>query len=70
VQIATDLGAQVIGIASSHNEAYVKSIGAVKFVAYDQTDPAEELADTGDVVLNMAMNGAGTDDDIKMVKPN
>lgn len=70
VQIATNLGATVIGIASSHNEDYVKSIGATKFVAYDQTDPAIELADTGDVVLNSAMNGAGTDDDVKMVKPN
>lgn len=70
VQIATDLGANVIGIASSHNEEYVKSIGATQFVAYDQEDPATVLADTGDVVLNTAMNGAGTDDDVKMVKPN
>lgn len=70
VQIATDIGANVIGIASSHNQDYVESIGATKFVAYDQTDPATELADTGDVVLNTAMNGAGTDDDVAMVKPN
>ncbi|EHO51843.1 zinc-binding dehydrogenase [Lentilactobacillus kisonensis] len=70
VQIATDLGADVIGIASSHNEEFVKSIGATRFVAYDQEDPATVLADQGDVVINSAMNGAGTDDDIKMVKPN
>lgn len=70
VQIATDLGANVIGIASSHNEDFVKSIGATQFVAYDQSDPATVLADQGDVVINSAMNGAGTDDDVKMVKPN
>ncbi|KRM42460.1 NADP-dependent oxidoreductase [Lentilactobacillus parafarraginis] len=70
VQIATDLGATVIGIASSHNRQFVESIGASQFVAYDQDDPAVVLADTGDVVINSAMNGAGTEDDIKMVKPN
>lgn len=70
VQIATDLGANVIGVASSHNEDFVTSIGASRFVAYDQSDPATVLADQGDVVINSAMNGAGTDDDIKMVKPN
>lgn len=70
VQIATDLGTTVIGIASSHNRQFVESIGASQFVAYDQDDPAVVLADTGDVVINSAMNGAGTEDDIKMVKPN
>ncbi|MCV3741323.1 NADP-dependent oxidoreductase [Lentilactobacillus hilgardii] len=70
VQIAADLGANVIGIASSHNEDFVKSIGASQFVAYDQSDPATVLADQGDVVINSAMNGAGTDDDIAMAKPN
>jgi NADPH:quinone reductase-like Zn-dependent oxidoreductase len=70
VQIATDLGANVIGIASSHNEDFVKSIGATRFVAYDQSDPATVLADQGDVVINSAMNGAGTDDDVQMVKPD
>lgn len=70
VQIATDLGANVIGIASSHNADFVKSIGASQFVAYDQSDPATVLADQADVVINSAMNGAGTEDDLAMVKPN
>lgn len=69
VQIAADLGATVIGIAASYNADYVKSLGAAEFVAYDQNDPATLLANRADVVINSAMNGAGTADDIAMVKP-
>lgn len=68
VQIATDLGAHVVGIANSRNENFARSIGVKDFVAYDQVQPASILADRGDVVINAAMNGAGSADDIVMAK--
>ncbi len=68
-QLAVDLGAKVIGIASSKNEQLVKSYGVAKFVAYDKENPAETLKNTADVVVNGALNGAGGESDAEMVKP-
>ncbi|WP_283679851.1 NADP-dependent oxidoreductase [Lentilactobacillus sp. Marseille-Q4993] len=67
-QIAADLGANVIGIGSSKHEADVKALGVSRYVAYDKEDPATVLAGQGDVVINSAMNGASSDDDVAMVK--
>lgn len=67
-QIAMDVGAKVIGIGSSENEEYVKSLGVDQYVAYDQEDPAEVLADTADVVIDAALNGNGAESDVKIVK--
>ncbi|WP_268913936.1 NADP-dependent oxidoreductase [Lentilactobacillus sp. SPB1-3] len=69
-QLAEGLGAHVIGIGSSKNADYVKSLGVSEYVAYDQDSPAEVLKDKADVVINSAMNGAGGDEDVAMVKPN
>ncbi|GAA2975925.1 NADP-dependent oxidoreductase [Lentilactobacillus parakefiri] len=67
-QIAMDAGAKVIGIGSSANEAYVKSLGIDEYVAYDHDDPAEVLANTADVVIDAALNGNGAESDVKIVK--
>ena len=69
VQLAVASGATVIGIGASRNEARVRALGASEYVAYDQQKPATVLADRGDIVVNVAMNGAGDDDDLAMVKP-
>ena len=68
-QLALNLGDQVIGIGSSRNEAYVKSLGVTEYVAYDQQDPAKVLQDQADLVINAAINGASSQEDIAMVKP-
>lgn len=67
-QIALDAGAKVIGIGSSANEEYVKSLGVDQYVAYDKEDPAEVLADTADVVIDAALNGNGYESDGQIVK--
>ncbi|GAY73868.1 NADP-dependent oxidoreductase [Lentilactobacillus kosonis] len=67
-QLAEGLGAHVIGIGSSKNADYVKSLGISQYVAYDQETPADVLKDKADVVINSAMNGAGGDEDVAMVK--
>lgn len=70
VQLALNLGAQVIGIGASRNEAYVKSLGVAEYVAYNKRDPALILANRADVVINSAINGAGSDSDAQIVKDN
>ncbi|EEI70530.1 NADP-dependent oxidoreductase [Lentilactobacillus hilgardii] len=67
-QVALDLGAKVIGVGASRNADYVKSLGVSQYVAYDQQDPAEVLADAADVVLDAALNGNGNDSDVHIVK--
>ncbi|WP_057894170.1 NADP-dependent oxidoreductase [Lacticaseibacillus brantae] len=69
VQLAVASGATVIGIGASQNEARVKALGVSEYVAYDQQKIAQVLANRGDLVVNVAMNGAGDDDDLAMVKP-
>jgi NADPH:quinone reductase-like Zn-dependent oxidoreductase len=69
-QLAKQLGATIIGIGSARNQTLVEKLGVDRFVAYDQVDIADELAASGDVVLNAAMNGAGGDQDVAMTKPN
>lgn len=69
VQLAVASGATVIGIGASQNEARVKALGVAEYVAYDQQKIAQVLANRGDIVVNVAMNGAGDDDDLAMAKP-
>ncbi|EHO54529.1 NADP-dependent oxidoreductase [Lentilactobacillus kisonensis] len=69
-QLALNLGANVIGIGASRNEAYVKSLGIAEYVAYNKQDPALVLANRADVVINSAINGAGSDSDAQIVKDN
>ncbi|GAD17363.1 alcohol dehydrogenase zinc-binding domain-containing protein [Lentilactobacillus otakiensis DSM 19908 = JCM 15040] len=69
-QLSLNLGATVIGIGSSKNEAYVKSLGVQEYVSYNKQDPALVLANRADVVINSALNGAGGDGDARIVKEN
>ncbi|KRO15541.1 NADP-dependent oxidoreductase [Lacticaseibacillus saniviri] len=68
-QLAVAKQATVIGIGAARNADFVDSLGVSQFVAYDQVAIATALADRGDIVMNAAMDGVGTDDDIAMVKP-
>ncbi|MBU9789573.1 NADP-dependent oxidoreductase [Lentilactobacillus sp. IMAU92037] len=67
-QVALSIGAKVIGVGSSRNEEYVKSLGITDYVAYDQQDPAKALANTADVVIDAALNGIGSENDAEIVK--
>lgn len=67
-QVALSIGAKVIGVGASRNEEYVKSLGIADYVAYDQQDPAEVLANTADVVIDAALNGTGSENDAEIVK--
>lgn len=67
-QVALDLGAKVIGVGAGRNADYVKSLGVSQYIAYDEQDPAEVLADTADVVFDAALNGQGADSDAQIVK--
>ncbi|MCH4165155.1 MAG: NADP-dependent oxidoreductase [Lentilactobacillus diolivorans] len=69
-QLALNLGAHVIGIGASRNETYVKSLGVKEYIAYNKQDPALVLANRADVVINSALNGAGSDSDARIVKDN
>ena len=69
VQLATAMGADVIGIASArHQEAVIKD-GALRAVPYDNTDLLAILANAGDVVINVAMDGIGFAEDVAMTRP-
>ena len=68
-QLALNFGAHVIGIGSSKNESYVESLEVSEYVSYDKDNPAEILQDKADLVINSAMNGASSAEDIAMVKP-
>lgn len=67
-QLAINLGATVIGIGASKNEAYVKSLGVDEYVSYNKQDPGLVLANRADVVINSALNGADSDSDVRIVK--
>lgn len=67
-QVALSIGANVIGVGASRNEAYVKSLGVKNYVAYDQQDPAKVLANTADVVIDAALNGTGSENDVEIIK--
>ncbi|WP_461214246.1 quinone oxidoreductase family protein [Lacticaseibacillus sp. GG6-2] len=69
VQLATAMGADVIGIASArHQEAVIRD-GALRAVPYDNTDLLAVLANAGDVVINVAMEGIGFAEDVAMTRP-
>lgn len=67
-QVALSLGAHVIGVGAARNKDYVNSLGVKQYVAYDEQDPAEVLADKADVVLDAALNGNGAESDVAIVK--
>lgn len=69
VQLARQAGADVIGIAAAAHRDQVLQAGALRFVAYDQTDLAVSLANAGDIVINVALDGVGGAQDAAMVKP-
>lgn len=69
VQLGVAAGATVIGIASAARRELVRQAGATRVIAYDTENPAAILADTGDVVINVALEGADVAGDIAMVKP-
>ncbi len=48
----------------------MKSLGVAEYVAYNKQDPALILANRADVVINSAINGAGSDSDAQIVKDN
>lgn len=68
VQLATAMGADVIGIASArHQEAVIKD-GALRAVPYDNADLVSVLANAGDIVINVAMDGVGFAEDVAMTR--
>ncbi|WP_390405271.1 quinone oxidoreductase family protein [Lacticaseibacillus jixiensis] len=69
VQLATDLGASVIGIASARHQEAVIAEGALRAVPYDNADLVSVLANAGDVVINVAMDGVGFAEDAAMTRP-
>jgi len=68
VQLAQRLGAKVIAIASQRHAETVKNLGVAQFVAYDHHDPAHVLADRGDVIINVSLNGADGKTDLAMAR--
>ncbi|MCI1985871.1 MAG: zinc-binding dehydrogenase [Lactobacillus sp.] len=69
VQLATALGADVIGIASARHQEAVVADGALRAVPYDNADLVTVLANAGDVVINVAMDGIGFTEDAVMTRP-
>ncbi|MFT8909087.1 MAG: NADP-dependent oxidoreductase, partial [Lentilactobacillus diolivorans] len=45
-------------------------LGVKEYIAYNKQDPALVLANRADVVINSALNGAGSDSDARIVKDN
>lgn len=68
-QLAVQAGADVIGIASEEHRSTVLNNGALRAIAYDQTNVGTTLANVGDIVINVALDGIGGSEDIAMVKP-
>lgn len=60
VQIAQAYGAQVTGVASHENEAFVRSLGAISFIDYESLD-FTELDRTWDIVFDVAGNSSFLD---------
>lgn len=69
VQLATALGADVIGIAAARHQEAVVEAGALRAVPYDNADLVAVLANAGDVVINVAMDGIGFAEDAAMTRP-
>lgn len=57
VQVAKKLGAYVIGIGSSQNEALMKELGADELGFYDQENINRKFSNKADVVINAALDG-------------
>lgn len=68
IQLAQRLGAHVIAIASTRFADKMESLGVDQFVAYDRQNPVHVLADRGDVIINVALDGVGGKDDLAMAK--
>lgn len=57
-QLAKKMGAYVIGVGSSRNAEYLKSLNLDEDAFYDKENINEKYANQIDVVINAAMNGA------------
>lgn len=68
VQLAKRLGAHVIAVASGRYADLITSLGVDQFVDYQQQNPVHVLADRGDVIINVALDGVGGKDDLAMAK--
>lgn len=68
VQLAQRMGAHVIAIADSRFGDALTALQVDQFVAYDRQNPAHVLADKGDVIINVALDGVGGKDDLAMAK--
>lgn len=68
IQLAKRLGARVIAIASGRYANLIATLGVDQFVDYQHQDPVHVLADRGDVVINVAIDGVGGKDDLAMAK--
>ncbi|AVK64218.1 alcohol dehydrogenase [Lactobacillus sp. CBA3606] len=68
VQLAQRLGAHVIAIASQRHADELTALGLDQFVAYDHQNPAHVLADRGDVIINVTLNGIDGKTDLAMAK--
>ncbi|MGX7417294.1 NADP-dependent oxidoreductase [Carnobacterium gallinarum] len=68
VQIAKDYGFNVIGTGNSRNREFVLSLGADEFVAYDEENIPEYLANQGDFVFDASFGGKGAKDGLNLVK--
>ncbi|ETY75605.1 NADP-dependent oxidoreductase [Lactiplantibacillus fabifermentans] len=68
VQLAQRMGAHVIAVASQQHADEMAALGVQQFVAYDHHNPAHVLADQGDVVINVALNGVDGKADLAMAK--
>ncbi|BDZ29703.1 NADP-dependent oxidoreductase [Lactiplantibacillus sp. WILCCON 0030] len=68
VQLAKRLGAKVIAVARQSHADELMALGISQFVAYDHQDPAHVLADSGDVVINVSLNGVDGKADLAMAK--
>ncbi|KRO08835.1 NADPH quinone reductase [Paucilactobacillus hokkaidonensis] len=58
VQVAKKLGAHVIGVGSSRNEAMMETLGVDEVGLYNQENINEKFANQADVVINAALDGS------------
>ena len=67
VQLAADMGAHVIGTASSHNGTFLRDLGVDEFVNYRE-ERVEDVLDPVDVVLD-TIGGEGLERSADVVRP-
>ncbi|PGL71024.1 NADP-dependent oxidoreductase [Bacillus sp. AFS055030] len=67
-QIAKDCGLTVIGVASTKNEEYVLSLGADRFVDYNEKKEMEKIKGSADVVIDASLLGKGVENGVNLLK--